>query len=76
MNGPDFVNTEFSLIKHFVLPYREGMRLDFRMESFNLFTHPQFGTSSADFNSPATFGVVNNTVNNPSLFQLAVEVAF
>ena len=31
--GPDFVNTDFSAIKHFVLPYREGMRLDFRLSS-------------------------------------------
>ena len=40
--GPDFVNTDLSLIKHFLLPYREGMSLDFRAEFFNLFNHAQF----------------------------------
>ena len=73
--GPGFVNTDFSLIKHFLLP-RESMRLDFRTEIFNLFNHPQFGSPGADFNSPATFGVVNSTVNNPRLFQFGLKLAF
>jgi len=76
VNGPGFVNTDFSMIKHFALGFREGARLDFRAEAFNLFNHPQFGQPAADFNSPATFGVVNSTVNNPRLFQLALKVAF
>jgi hypothetical protein len=76
VSGPDFANTDFSLIKHFPLSFREGARLDFRVEIFNLFNHPQFGSPNADFNSPATFGVVNSTVNNPRLFQLALKLAF
>jgi hypothetical protein len=75
VSGPDFVNTDFSLIKHFALP-REGARLDFRAEFFNLFNHPQFGLPGADFNSPATFGVVNSTVNNPRLIQFALKALF
>jgi carboxypeptidase family protein len=75
VSGPDFVNTDFSVIKHFLLP-REGMRLDFRAEVFNLFNHAQFGAPGADFNSPATFGVVNSTVNNPRLIQFALKLAF
>ena len=27
--GPGFVNTDFSAIKHFALPYREGHRVGF-----------------------------------------------
>lgn len=78
LSGPDFVNTDFSVIKHFVL--REGMRLDFRTEFFNLFNHPQFGApggngEGADFNTP-TFAVVNYTVNNPRLVQFALKLAF
>ena len=79
LSGPDFVNTDFSIIKHFALP-REGMRLDFRTEFFNLFNHPQFGSPGgngvgADFNSP-TFAVINYTVNNPRLVQFALKLAF
>ena len=75
VSGPDFVNTDFSVIKHIPLP-REGMRLDFRTEIFNLFNHPQFGLPGADFNSPATFGTVSSTVNNPRLVQFALKLAF
>jgi hypothetical protein len=75
VSGPGFVNTDFSLIKHFLLP-KESMRLDFRTEIFNLFNHPQFGNPGADFNSPATFGAVSSTVNNPRLFQFALKLAF
>jgi hypothetical protein len=80
LSGPDFVNTDFSVIKHFALP-REGMRLDFRAEFFNLFNHPQFGSPGgngygADFASPSTFNVVNYTVNNPRLIQFGLKLAF
>jgi len=74
-SGPGFVNSDFSLIKHFALP-REGMRVDFRAEMFNLLNHPQFANPGADFNSPATFGAINSTVNNPRLIQLALKLAF
>jgi len=79
LSGPDFVNTDFSIIKHFVP--REGVRVDFRTEIFNLFNHPQFGAPGgngygADFASPATFPVINYTVNNPRLVQFALKLAF
>jgi hypothetical protein len=78
LSGPGFANTDFSVIKHFVLS--EKMRVDFRTEFFNLFNHPQFGApggnaAGADFNSP-TFAVVNYTVNNPRLVQFALKLAF
>jgi hypothetical protein len=78
VSGPDFVNTDFSVIKHF--PIREAMRLDFRAEFFNLLNHAQFanpgGVTGADFNSPATFATINSTVNNPRVIQFALKLAF
>ncbi|HLJ49350.1 MAG TPA: carboxypeptidase-like regulatory domain-containing protein [Bryobacteraceae bacterium] len=79
LSGPDFVNTDFSIIKHFE-PH-ERVRVDFRAEFFNLFNHPQFGAPGgngygADFASPSTFAVVNYTVNNPRLVQFALKLAF
>jgi hypothetical protein len=78
VGGPDFVNTDFSMIKHFVP--REGWRVDFRTEFFNLWNHPQYGApgyagSGADFNTPQ-FAVINYTVNNPRLVQFALKLAF
>ncbi len=80
--GPDFVNSDASLIKQFRLPREMG--LNFRAEFFNLFNHPQYGSPIADinFNSPAAgtvspfFGTVNSTVNNPRLIQLALKLTF
>jgi hypothetical protein len=84
--GPDFVNTDFSIIKQFTLP-REGMGLNFRAEFFNLFNHPQFGmpvndvalvtaSSTGVIQSANGFGAVNSTVNNPRLIQLALKLSF
>jgi hypothetical protein len=81
LSGPNFINTDFSAIKNFVLPWREGMRLQFRAEFFNLFNHAQFflpGGSSGmqDINSLSSFGVVTQTVNNPRLVQFALKLNF
>ena len=80
--GPRFVNTDFSIIKDFPLPFREAMKLQFRAEFFNLFNHPQFfiggltGVGLQDINSPSTFGVLNQQVNNPRLIQFALRLNF
>jgi hypothetical protein len=71
--GPNFVNTDFSVIKHFLI--REAMRLDFRAEFFNLLNHAQFGLPAPDIQSP-TFDVVNSTVNNPRVMQFALKLLF
>ena len=72
--GPDFVNTDFSVIKQFALPWRET-GLNFRAEFFNLFNHPQYGMPIGDINATG-FGAVNSTVNNPRLVQLALKLSF
>ncbi len=80
--GPRFVNTDFSVIKDFPLPFREAMNLQFRAEFFNLFNHPQFyldgysDTGEQDINTPSSFGVINNTVNNPRVVQFALRLNF
>ncbi len=72
--GPNFVNTDFSVVKHF--PVRENFRIDFRSEFFNLFNHAQFGQPGVDLNSPATFGAISSTVGNPRVIQFALKAAF
>lgn len=80
--GPRYVNTDFSVIKDFPLPFREAMNLQFRAEFFNLFNHPQFyldgysDTGEQDVNTPSSMFVINNTVNNPRLVQFALRLNF
>ena len=73
VSGSHFINTDFSVIKHF--PIREAIRLDFRAEFFNLWNHAQFGLPAPDIQSP-TFGVVNSTMNNSRVMQSAFEATF
>ena len=72
--GPGFVNTDFSVIKRFAIPW-ENMGLDFRAEFFNLFNHPQFGLPINNIAGPG-FGSVDSTVNNPRLIQFALKLTF
>jgi len=76
VTGPDFVNSDFSVIKQFALPWHET-GLNFRAEFFNLFNHPQYGMPINDINEGTSlFGKVNSTVNNPRLIQLALKLTF
>jgi hypothetical protein len=72
--GPDFVNTDFSVIKQFKLPW-ENMGLNFRTEFFNLFNHAQFGLPVNDSSNPF-FGNAQSTVNNPRLIQFGLKLTF
>jgi hypothetical protein len=72
--GPDFVNTDFSVIKQFALPW-ENMGLNFRAEFFNLFNHAQFGLPVNDISAPG-FGSVFYTVNNPRVIQFGLKLTF
>ncbi|MGH9704928.1 MAG: hypothetical protein ACRD4K_16250, partial [Candidatus Acidiferrales bacterium] len=80
LSGPDFVNTDFSAIKQFMLPW-EGVGLNFRAEFFNLFNHAQFGlpatgsTGYADINT-TNFGSISSTVNNPRVIQFGLKLTF
>jgi hypothetical protein len=71
--GPDFVNTDFSVIKQIGLPREMG--LNFRAEFFNLFNHPQFGSPVGDVSQPG-FGFVQSTIPNPRVVQLALKLSF
>jgi hypothetical protein len=80
--GPRFVNTDFSIVKDFPLTFREGMGLQFRAEFFNLLNHSQYwlsgvsGTGEQDVNTPSSFGVISQTLNNPRLVQFALKLQF
>ncbi len=75
LDGPRFINTDFSAIKHFALPFREGLGLDFRAEFFNIFNHAQFGQPDPDVRS-GNFGRIISTVNDARLIQFALKLNF
>ncbi|MGA9498445.1 MAG: hypothetical protein WBV41_21465, partial [Terriglobales bacterium] len=80
--GPRFVNTDLSIFKDFSFSFHEQMNLQFRAEFFNLLNHPQYwmpgisSTGEQDINTPSSFGVISNIVNNPRLVQFALKLSF
>jgi hypothetical protein len=73
---PGARDVSMSLFKEFPISrIREGMRLEFRAESFNTFNHPHFQgphTTVGDSN----FGIIDSTVNQPRELQLALKLYF
>ena len=58
MIGPNFVNTDLSLVKNTKLT--ERMNLQFRTEAFDVFNHPNFGNPNLNPQS-STFGRITST---------------
>jgi len=46
-----------------------------RVESFDMFNHPNFGQPSSNISS-ATVGTINSTTGNPRIMQFAAKVIF
>ena len=72
--GPGTNQIDLSLFKNIPLPH-EGMRLEFRAETFNLFNHPQFNNPNENgaTATSATIGIPTagtlNYAGNPAFFQ-------
>ena len=63
-----------SLFKEFSLAaMREGSRLEFRAEAYNVLNHPQFAGPNATLNS-GNFGVITSQANSPRQVQLALKL--
>jgi hypothetical protein len=71
--GPGSANLDFAV--HKVIAVREGTRLEFRSEIFNLFNHTQFLNPDGNITDGATFGQVSRA-QNPRLIQLAMRLTF
>jgi hypothetical protein len=81
LRQPGARDFSMSLFKDFSLaPVHEGMRLQFRAESFNTFNHPHFAgpdTLVPGPNSPnPNFGQITATVNHARELQLALKLYF
>ncbi len=73
---PGARDVSMSLFKDFALArIHEGMRLQFRAETFNTFNHPHFAGPDSLVGSP-TFGKITSTVNSARELQLALKLYF
>lgn len=60
LEGPKFVNQDFSIIKR--IDIWEQLNMDIRFEFFNAFNHPNFGGLQTNITS-SSFGKLTNTVD-------------
>jgi hypothetical protein len=73
---PGAKNFDMSLFKEFLMSrIREGMRVEFRAEAFNIFNHPQFQGPSTTVGDNS-FGLITSTVNKPRELQVALKIYF
>ena len=73
VRDPGAANADISMFKEFGLgKLREGSRLEYRLESFNTFNHPQFCPPDVTFGVD-TFGQTYYTCNAPRELQMALK---
>ena len=75
LRGPRFGNTDLSIARAFPLGFREGLRVLFRSEFFNLFNHPNLGLPAATIGN-SNFGQITSTDGAPRILQLSLKVEF
>lgn len=74
MRQPPQRIANLSIFKEFPLGnVREGMRLEFRAETFNAFNHPQFAGPNADVGA-GDYGLISSTINPSREVQLALKL--
>jgi Carboxypeptidase regulatory-like domain len=71
--GPGRTNFDTSLFK--IFPIREQTSVEFRVEAFNVFNHPQFGYPNQTVGSPQA-GEITSIVGNARNMQAAVRIQF
>lgn len=74
LRGPHLYTTDFSLFKNF--PVGERLKLQFRMEAFNVFNSPMFSNPSGNFSNLATFGNITSTSIDNRVMQLGGKLVF
>ena len=73
--GPGMDNTDFALHRFFSIPRREGMKLEFRGELFNLFNRTNFGGVNGTVGN-ANFGRPTGPQNGPRVITMGLRLDF
>ncbi len=74
VTGPRLIQTDLSLFKNFPL-VGERVRLQLRLEAFNVFNTPSFSNPSATFGT-STFGSITSTLIPNRQVQIAAKILF
>ncbi len=75
LRGPNYKNVDMSVSRAFPLHFREGAKLSFRSEFFNLLNRPQLGMPDNTIGHD-TFGQITDTAGDPRILQFSLKVEF
>jgi hypothetical protein len=75
MFGPGYANVNVSVTRGFPLPKREGARVEFRFEAFNLLNSPHLGQPEARLGRSNT-ATISSTSSDARILQFALKLAF
>jgi hypothetical protein len=74
--GPRYQDWDMSLEKN--TAWRERINLQLRMDAFNAFNHPNFGTPNATVSNPSNFGSITSTASGAEnrTLEFAAKLSF
>jgi hypothetical protein len=72
--GPGHWNFDTAVWRTFDLT--ERLKMDFRVEGFNVFNHPQFGNPIVSLASSSPLGFISSTSNTMRIMQVALKLTF
>jgi hypothetical protein len=73
--GPDFYQWDMSLRKAFPLSFREGMRLQFQADAFNVFNHANWNNPTVNNAGSSSFGQITGA-NPARVLQFGAKFVF
>lgn len=74
--GPGLVNFDAAIHKDFRMFYNENHRLEFRLETFNAFNHPNWGNPSPNHRVAVSFGQITTTRGAMRQLQFGAKYVF
>ena len=76
LTGPGLINFDAAIHKDFRMFYNENHRLQFRLEAFNVFNHPNWGNPFGAFYVTPIFGQISTTSTSMRELQFAAKYVF
>jgi hypothetical protein len=75
LQGPNFLNLDTAVYRKVDLPWRDSMKLMFRLEAFNATNHVNLSNPNGSVGS-SSFGQISSTASDPRILQLAMKLLF
>ena len=72
--APGYTNMDMTIGKRFYVASQRY--LEFKLEAFNVFNHPNMGTPGRNIADANTFGKITGTIGNPRIVELGLKFYF